>query len=207
MPYKILNSIAYDPQAKDLSLEVAKAKASGAEAMIAVSRLNDAILITKEMVRQRWVPAGVMSFGPGWYEKPYMTTLGKLSDDIISFVPWYDPTKPLTKKLEAEMKSLFPNREMNTNHVFTFEAIYIAVDALKRAGSEKPEPLMKAIKSTHITNNASISPAISFDAKGQNVHVKDAGVQNEGGKNLVIIPRASAQAKPVWPLRPWHKRG
>ena len=60
MPYKILDTIAYDPAAKDLSVEVAKAKASGAEALWVISRLNDAILITREMVKQRWEPMGIL---------------------------------------------------------------------------------------------------------------------------------------------------
>jgi len=54
MPYQILEQIAYDPAARDLSVEVAKAKATGAEALIVVSRLNDAILLTRELVKQRW---------------------------------------------------------------------------------------------------------------------------------------------------------
>src|SRR5215510_7133683 len=47
MPYQIVETISYDPTARDLSVEVAKAKATGAEALLMVSRLNDAILITR----------------------------------------------------------------------------------------------------------------------------------------------------------------
>ena len=72
MPYKILEEIAYDPGARDLSVEVAKAKGTGAEALIAVSRLNDAILLTRELVKQRWNPMAVLSIGPGWYEDQYL---------------------------------------------------------------------------------------------------------------------------------------
>src|SRR5258707_11982422 len=72
MPYKIVEQIAYDPTARDLSVEVAKAKATGAEALLMVSRLNDAILITRELVKQRWSPMAVLSMGPGWYEDQYL---------------------------------------------------------------------------------------------------------------------------------------
>ena len=50
-----------------LSVEVAKAKAAGADALLVVSRLNDAILLTRELVKQRWKPMGILSMGPGWY--------------------------------------------------------------------------------------------------------------------------------------------
>ena len=36
MPYTIEETIAYDPAARDLSVEVAKAKATGAEALLMV---------------------------------------------------------------------------------------------------------------------------------------------------------------------------
>jgi branched-chain amino acid transport system substrate-binding protein len=96
LPYEIIDTIAYDPASKDLSVEVAKAKAANADLLLAVSRLNDAILITRELVKQRWTPEAVLSMGPGWYEDQYLKTLGKLSDGPISFVPWYDPNKTLS---------------------------------------------------------------------------------------------------------------
>ncbi len=139
MPYKIVEQIAYDPTARDLSVEVAKAKATGAEALLMVSRLNDAILITRELVKQRWSPMAVLSMGPGWYEDQYLKTLGKLSDGPMSFVPWYDPHKKLRKQLEAALAKAYPGINLNTNHVFTFEALLVAADAYKRARSSRAE--------------------------------------------------------------------
>jgi ABC-type branched-subunit amino acid transport system substrate-binding protein len=53
MPYTIVEEIAYDPTARELWVEIAKAKATGTEALMVVSRANDAILLTREMVKQR----------------------------------------------------------------------------------------------------------------------------------------------------------
>src|SRR2546423_8972331 len=64
MPYKVVEQIAYDPTARDLSVEVAKAKATGADALLMVSRLNDAILLTRELIKQRWSPMAVLSMAP-----------------------------------------------------------------------------------------------------------------------------------------------
>ena len=206
MGYKLVDMVAYDPTAKDLSLEVAKAKASGAEALMTVSRVNDAMLITREMVKQRWSPMGIMTPGPGWSDRPYLQTMGKLGDDVLSFTPWYDPNKPLSKRLAEEQKKVEADRQLHVNHVLTFEGIYIAVDALKRAGTTEPAALMKALRETRITNNSTISPAIAFDAKGQNTEIKDACVMNQGGLLKVVMPRSAADAEPVWPMRPWDKR-
>jgi branched-chain amino acid transport system substrate-binding protein len=207
LPYQIADEIAYDPATKDLSVEVAKAKATGAEILLLVSRLNDAILMTRELVKQRWSPTAVFSMGPGWYEDQYFKTLGKLADGPISFAPWYDPNKKLTPVLQAALAKAFPETNMNTNHVFTFEALLTAADAFKRAGSTDPKALADALRATNITDNVAIGGGIQFDAKGHNDKVGDGAIQNRGGKHVTVAPKASANATPEWPLTPYDKRG
>ena len=207
MPYQIVEQIAYDPTARDLSVEVAKAKATGAQALLMVSRLNDAILITRELVKQRWSPMAVLSMGPGWYEDQYLKTLGKLSDGPISFVPWYDPHKRLSKQLDAALAKAYPGINMNTNHVFTFEALLVAADAYKRARSTDPKALADAIRTTNITDNVSIGPGIQFNDKGQNDKLKNAAIQNRGGKLLTIAPKEASNAKPELPMSAYDRRG
>jgi branched-chain amino acid transport system substrate-binding protein len=206
MPYRIAEAIAYDPTARDLSVEVAKAKATGADALLMVSRLNDAIQITRELVKQRWTPMAVLSMGPGWYEDQYLKTLGKLSDGPLSFVPWYDPNKPLTSRLEEALAKAYPGVNLNTNHVYTFEALLVAADAYKRSGSTDPKALTEAIRTTHITDNVSPGPGIQFDAKGQNDKLKNSAIQNRGGKLVTVAPKAAANAKLDWPLKPYDQR-
>jgi branched-chain amino acid transport system substrate-binding protein len=206
MPYTIAEEISYDPQARDLSVEISKAKASGADALLMVSRLNDAILLTREMVKQRWSPMAVLSVGPGWYEDQYLKTLGKIGDGPISFVPWYDPNKPLSKKLEDALAAASPGINLSTNHVYTFEALLVAADAFKRAGSTDPNALVEAIRKTNITDNVSPGPGIQFNAKGQNDKLKNSAIQNRGGKLVTLAPKSAANAKPEWPLTPYDKR-
>jgi branched-chain amino acid transport system substrate-binding protein len=206
MPYTIAEEIAYDPAARDLSVEVAKAKATGAEALLVVGRLNDAILLTREMIKQRWNPIAIMSMGPGWNENDYFKTLGKLADGPMSFIPWYDPTKKLSKQFLADLAKAYPDLNMNEKHVYTFEALLIAADAFKRAGSTEPKALADAIRTTHITNNVSIGPGIMFNEKGQNDKLKCAAIQNRAGKFVTIAPKAASDAKPELPMIPYSQR-
>jgi branched-chain amino acid transport system substrate-binding protein len=207
MPYKFLDTISYDPAARDLSAEVRKAKASGAEMVWVISRLNDAILLCQEMVKQRWEPMGIISSGPGWYEVPFMNQLKQYSDDVVSTVPWHDPNKPMSKALDEAFKKKFPDRELNTNHTYTFEAILVAADAYKRAGSTEPGKLIEALRKTDLKDNVVTGTGVSFNEKGQNPNVKNSAIQNRGGKNLVVLPAEAANAKPNWPMRPWNRRG
>jgi branched-chain amino acid transport system substrate-binding protein len=207
LPYTLVDTIAYDPAARDLSVEVAKAKAAGADALLMVSRLNDAILLTRELVKQRWSPMTILSMGPGWYEDQYLKTLGKLSDGPLSFVPWYDPNKPLSKKLEDALAKAHPGVNLNTNQVYTFEALLVAADAYKRAGSSDPKALADAIRTVNITNNVSPGSGIQFNEKGQNDKLKGSAIQNRGGKLVTVAPKIAANAKVEWPLKPYDKRG
>jgi branched-chain amino acid transport system substrate-binding protein len=207
MPYTIAETIAYDPAARDLSVEVAKAKATGAEALLMVSRLNDAILITRELVKQRWSPMAILSMGPGWYEDQYLKTLGKLADGPLSFVPWYDPNKKLSKMMVAALAKAYPEINPNTNHVYTFEALLIAADAYKRAKSADPKALADAIRTTNITDNVSTGPGIQFDAKGQNDKLKNSAIQNRGGKLVTVAPKGATDATADFPMAPYDKRG
>jgi branched-chain amino acid transport system substrate-binding protein len=206
MPYKIVEEIAYDPQARDLSVEVAKARGVNPDILLVTSRLNDSILITRELVKQRWTPQGILSMGPGWYEDQYLKTLGKLSDGPMGFNPWQDPNKRLTPILEAALAKAYPGVNLNTNQVFTFEALLVAADAYKRAGSTDSKALADAIRTTNITDNVSIGAGIQFNAKGQNDKVGDGATQNRGGKNVVLAPKAAANAKPEWPMRSYLSR-
>src|SRR5215216_4367922 len=207
MPYTITETISYDPTARDLSVEVAKAKATGADALLVVSRLNDAILLTRELLKQRWTPQGVLSMGPGWYEDQYLKTLAKLGDGPLSFVPWYDPNKKLSKALEDALAKKYPEINLNTNHIYTFEALLVASDAYKRAGSTDPKALADAIRATDIKDNVSTGPGISFDAKGQNAKLKNSGIQNRGGKLVTVAPKGATNAKAEFPMTGYDKRG
>ena len=207
MPYEIVETIAYDPKARDLSVEIAKAKGTKADALLVVSRLNDAILLTRELIKQRWDGMGVLSMGPGWYEDQYLKTLGKYADGPLSFVPWYDPTKKLTPVLRDALAKAHPDVNLNTNQVYTFEALLVGADAYKRAGSADPKALADAIRTTDIKNNVSTGPGIQFDAKGQNDKLRNSAIQNRGGKLVTVAPKGATDAKVQWPATPYGKRG
>jgi branched-chain amino acid transport system substrate-binding protein len=186
---------------------VAKAKAANAEILLMVGRLNDALLITRELIKQRWTPQAIFSAGPGWYEDQYFKTLGKMADGPISLAPWFDPNKKLAQTLEAAFVKAYPGSNLNTNQVFTFEALLVAADAFKRAGSTDPKALAEAIRATNITDNVSVGPGIAFNAKGQNDKVKDSAIQNRGGKAVTVAPKVAANAKVEWPMKSYQSRG
>jgi branched-chain amino acid transport system substrate-binding protein len=211
LPFKVVETISYDPAARDLSVEVAKAKATNADFIMLVSRLNDAILLVRELVKQRWSPQGIISPGsPGMYEAQFFKALGnRYSDYVISNVPWYNPKAALTQRVEASFKKQFPKENLQfhaLNVGFTFEAMMIAADAFKRAGSTDGTALANAIRQTNIADRMMIGGPISFDAKGQNTQIASACIQNRDGLPTVVLPKSAAVKPPVFPVPAWDKR-
>ena len=209
LPFKIVDTISYDPAAKDLTVEVSKAKASNADFLLLVCRLNDAILLRREMVKQRWNPMGIVSPGsPGMYEEQYFKTLGKLSEYSISNVPWYNPNAKLTRVVEKAFLKQNPKDKLvfhGLNVGFTFEAILVAADAFRRAKSADPKTLADALRQTNITEKMTLGGPIKFNEKGQVEGIGSACVQNLNLTPTVVLPANAATAKPVFPA-PYYKK-
>ncbi len=203
LPFKIVDTISYDPAAKDLTVEVGKAKSTRADFLLLVCRLNDSIILRREMVKQRWYPMGVVSPGsPGMYEEQFFKALGKLSEHCVSNVPWYNPRAPLTQVVEKAFLKQNPKDRLvfhGLNVGFTFEAILIAADAYRRAKSIDPKVLAEAIRQTNITSKMMLGAPIKFNAKGQVEGIGSACIQNLNLNPTVVLPAEAATAKPVFP--------
>jgi branched-chain amino acid transport system substrate-binding protein len=207
MPYEIVEVIAYDPRAKDLSAEVAKAKATKAELVMPVSRLNDAKLLIQEMVKQQYEPMGIVNPGaPGLYEYDFLKTMGKYANFHVSNVPWLNPKSPMTQALEKRFAAKYKDGHLDINIGFTFEALLVAADAWLRAKSHAGTALMEALRRTDIKEHVITGGPIQFDGKGQNVNIRAAAVQNLKNKPTVVLPPEFAIAKPVFPMPGWRSK-
>ena len=208
MPFPIVETISYDGAARDLAVEVGKAKSTGADLVLLVPHGDDCIRMIREMVKQRFEPKAVVSPGsPGMYEVQFYKTLGKYSDYCITNLPWINPKTKLSQALLSAFSKAYPDALFEMNVGYTFEAILIAADAAKRAGSTDPKALLEALPATNITEHVMIGGPITFDAKGQNNNTRSATIQNFNSKPLVVYPAEAAEAKAVFPVPGWQQRG
>jgi branched-chain amino acid transport system substrate-binding protein len=204
---KIVDTISYDLRARDLSVEVAKARASKADLLLPITRVNDAILIVREMVKQDWVPTAIIGPGsPGPYERAFTDALGKYADDYISCVPWWDPRQELARRVIDRWSREFPKERFELNSGFGWESIQVVADAFARARSSRPADLHAALKVTDIREHVMFGGPIRFDEKGQNNNIGGVMLQNQGGEPKVVLPGDAAQAKAKLPLTPWSNR-
>jgi branched-chain amino acid transport system substrate-binding protein len=210
MPFQLVESISYDPKAQDLSVEVTKIRAINPDLLLVVTRAADAIKLVRDMVRQRFQPMGMISPGsPGLYDEEFYQALGPLADFAIYNVPWANPKTQMAQALEAAFKPANPNYRFAVecfNVGFTFEALLIAADAHKRAGTTNGPELMKAMRETNIAEHVMIGGPIKFDEKGQNVGIPSAVMQNRNRTPAVVLPASVATTAPVFPMPPWQGR-
>jgi branched-chain amino acid transport system substrate-binding protein len=177
---------------------------------LVTTRINDVILLVREMVKQRWSPMGIVSPGsPGMYEQGFFSALGKYSDYCVSMVPWVNPKSSMTQQITAQFKKKYPNDPVDPhifNVSFTFEAILVAADAYTRAKTASPAEFMAALRKTKIDNHIMVGGPIQFDEKGQNNGIVSVGLQNHGGRAVVMLPKEAAETEPVFPMPSWNDR-
>jgi branched-chain amino acid transport system substrate-binding protein len=210
LPFQVVESIAYDPKAQDLSVEVTKIRALKPDVVLVVTRAADAIKLVRDMVRQRFEPMGIISPGaPGLYDDEFYAALGPLADYHAMALPWADPKGAMAQALDAAYKPAHPNYRFANecfNAGFTFEALLIAADGFKRAGPTDGPELMKAIRTTNIAEHIMIGAPITFDAKGQNNNIPSPMIQNRNRTPTVVMPAENATMAPVFPMPPWQGR-
>ena len=210
LAFQLTDHIAFDPRAQDLSVEVTKIRASNPDLVLVVTRGNDAIKLIRDMVRQRFMPKAIISPGSsGMFEEEYYQALGALADYTIFHLPWANPKSQMAQALEAAFKPAYPSLRFPVECFFvgfTFEALLVAADAFKRAGSTNGPELMAAIRATNIADHIMIGPPIKFDEKGQNVGIPSASVQSRNRTPTVVLPAEVATMAPLLPMPPWQGR-
>jgi branched-chain amino acid transport system substrate-binding protein len=210
LPIKLVESIAYDPRAQDLSVEVTKIRAINPDLVMCVTRASDAIKMVRDMVRQRFQPKAIISPGsPGFYDEEFYQALGPLADFLLFGLPWANPKSNMTQAFERAFTKANPNNRFavdSFNAGFAFEGLLIAADAFKRAGTTSGAPLMEAVRATNLADHVMIGGPIQFDAKGQNTNIGSALVQNFKRVPTVVLPKDVALAEPVLPFPAWQGR-
>ena len=121
-----------------------------------------------------------------------------------------DPTdltaRIIAQALEKRHLAKYPNDQLDLNGGFTFEGMLIAAQAWLAAKSTKPDALMDALRKIRIDQHVMVGGPIQFDAKGQNVNIKAAAVENFKRKPTVVMPLDSAAAPLVFPMPGWNDK-
>ena len=212
MPIEIVEHIVYPLGIQDLSAEVARIKAAKPDLLFPVCRPGDSAIMTRELYKQRVELMGIYSPGsPGWYEPKVIKDLGKLVYYVMDTAPWYNPDSPVYQQASKQFHDKY-DLSMDLNTGFAYTGILVIADALERAGSTKPDELVKAIKQTNLQAHPLVGDAIKFNENGDNINATCTLLQvipdpDPAKRVKVVLPEKFAQAKYVFPApQLWERK-
>lgn len=141
---------------------ITKIKASNPDAIILAANTQQAVGLTKQ-IRELGIDVPLIGEG-SWTSDSYLKLAGPASNGVYGLVEYvYTIPTPINqafvKEFQAKLKEN-PSKFAGAAH----NAISIAVDAVKRAGSTDPEKIREALTKTDYTG---IVGNIKFDAKNQ----------------------------------------
>jgi branched-chain amino acid transport system substrate-binding protein len=198
--FEVLDVIPYPEDAKDLSTEVSRVKALKPDILSPITRPATAVVLFPELTRQRVELKGIISPGaPGMTQPRELDILKEHLEQVMVSVPWPNVKSARTQKVAEEFMKRTGGKGMDETS-FSYDAIQVIADVLERARSTDPDALVDALKKTSFNEPIMLSAGpIKFNETGENVGATTAMVQILKNKPMVVWPKETAQAQPVFP--------
>lgn len=199
--YEVVDYEEYAPRTEDLSGMILKAKAAGAEALLAMPGPPDGIALVKQMSELGWTPKFTMLVrapdGNTWGE-----TLSKAGDYVTFFPGWhYGENFPGVDELNAKHQADL-GRPADVLVGPAYACVQILANAIERAGTLDRDAIRDAIAATDMTT---VIGPVTFREDGTGV-VLNPVVQWLNGKQESVWPPEHATADFVYPAPPFEER-
>jgi len=197
---EVVARVPYSPRSADVTTEVRKVKAAGADIVMASGYFADGVRVFRAMKGLRVSPKAFVGCGNGAYsDQNFVKELGDMTEYVMDGNYQANPLSPLAKKMLTHYQSLY-GQKMPPSAVFAYEPIYVIADALERAKSTDREALREALAKTNLKKHVLPQGPIVFGADGQNKNAQIALTQILGGRIKVVWPKQYAEAKLVFPM-------
>jgi branched-chain amino acid transport system substrate-binding protein len=197
---KVVSLVPYSPKSADVSTEVRKVKAAGADIVMASGYFADGVRVFRAMKGLRVKPKAFVGCGNGAYsDQNFVKELGDMTEYVMDGNYQANPASPLAKKMFDHYQALYDHK-IPPSAVFAYQPIYVIADALERARSTNREAIREALANTNLKAHVLPQGPIVFDATGQNKNAQIALTQVLGGKIKVVWPEQYAEGKLVFPV-------
>lgn len=204
--FEIVGNVPYAARAADLTTEISKAKAMNADLIFDSGYLNDGLLKMRTYRDLRVEPkGGIVGVANGCYSNPiFIKELERVSEAIMDGNYWHNPTSPFARDVIKQYETRF-SAPFQSHTVWGYNAALVLLDALERAGSAEPAKLRDALAKTNLAQHIAPGDAIVFNDQGQNRNATVTLQQIQKGQVRVVLPKAYADAEPVFPIPGWSK--
>jgi branched-chain amino acid transport system substrate-binding protein len=204
---EVVEKIAYPAETPDMTPTISRIKQVAPDALVLVSYIADAVLITKTM-KELGVDIPIMGTSAGHIDPAYIANLGALAEASFTVGEWNpDLKKAGAAKIAERFQAKF-SLPMNGHAAETYMATMVLADALERAGSADRAKLREALAQTNLCGERNLLPynCVKFDASGQSPEGQLVMLQVQKGQFVSVWPSDVAAAEPIFPVPAWAKR-
>jgi branched-chain amino acid transport system substrate-binding protein len=204
---EVLEKIAYPKDTPDMTATISRVKGLNPDALVLVSYISDAVLITKTM-KELGVNIPILGTSAGHIDPAYIANLGELAEYSFTVGEW---SPDLKKAGASDVDKRFQKKfgiPMNGHAAETYMSTMVLRDALERAGSVDRDKVRSALAETKICGDENLLPydCIKFDPSGQSPQGRLTILQVQNGVFVSIWPDGIAAAEVVWPVPGWDER-
>jgi branched-chain amino acid transport system substrate-binding protein len=190
--------IMYEPYSAgftDATPLVNKVRASGAGTLVAVSYLNDLILITRTM-KQMGVNIPINGGSGGFVQPEFYKGVGKDAEGLLGVAHWNHDVDADARRVNDAYQKAYGEFIFEYAGGLVAQTFMIA-NALERASSPDPVKVRDALASLDVSSGyAAMCPGgkVKFDQTGKNVYAHPVGVQWQHGDLVAVFPKDDARA-------------
>lgn len=204
---EVLADISYPKDTAEMTSTIARIKDLDPDAVLLVSYINDAVLITSTM-KELDVNIPIIGTSAGHIDPAYISNLGDDANYTFTVGEWNtDLDKPGVEEVAKRFREKF-DVAMNGHAAETYMATMVLRDALERAGTTDREAVRDALAETEICGDDNILPyeCVRFEESGQSPEAQLVVLQIIDGEYTTVWPPAVAATEAVWPVPAWDER-
>lgn len=208
---------AFTNNSTDLSSVVNKVKSSGAEIVIPIMFINDALLFTRQM-KEYECDVPMIAYGTGYQADEYLPQSGDAADYVICYASWLYDEQSQSDEANAWVARYIEDTGYavpNDCYANGWMGMYVLLEAIAAADSSDSEAIAQAIAQTDISTDHrallfhNAYKGIKFgETNGrynQNLLCGTTFAQAQDGVYRVIYPKNS-NAELIYPIPSWKER-
>ena len=204
---EIVEAISYNAfEISDLSTEMARVDASGADVLINTGYYNDGVLVGRDALTSQPDVKAIMGVAQAAFDEPqFPEDVPDGSEFVLGSNYHWDATSDRVNDLRADYEEEF-GAAMRTSAVFAYQAVELIADALERAGSSDPQAVRDALSDGSFSDPLlAFDGPIEFGESGENLNATPIVMQVQDGAPLQVWPEQFAQADLIFPRVPWQE--
>lgn len=207
----VVSNQAYNMNSLDLSSVVLNLKKAQPDVLIAVSYLNDAILLTRQSKELGFDVPVFIGNGGGHTMTDFQKALGADANGILNTdFPQYEIKKSFTPGLDEFIKlykDTYGTAPRSGHSLANFMGMNVLLNIIDKVGSIDPNKIQEAAKNYKLESGKSETGwGVEFSDKGQNKLGRAYVTQWLDGKLVTVWPKEAALQESKLPLLKWSQR-